>query len=50
MSVKILSFVLTNRAFQSLVVKGLEILAKRTDNTIDDQLVQVVKVKLRLED
>ncbi len=49
MTAQILSFILTNKAFQNLIVQGLEVLASRTDNTIDDQLVRVVKAKLSPE-
>lgn len=50
MTAQILSFVLTNKAFQRLIVQGLEVLATRTDNTVDDQLVRVVKAKLFMEE
>lgn len=50
MVAQVLSFVLTNKSFQRLAVQALEVLAKRTDNTIDDQLVSVVKAKLFMEE
>lgn len=46
MVAQVLSFVLTNKSFQRLVIQALEVLAKRTDNTIDDKLVGAVKAKL----
>lgn len=34
---------LSNTLVQQLVVQGLELLAKRSDNTIDDQVVAIVR-------
>ena len=49
MVAQVLSLILSNKSFQRLAVQALEVLAKRTDNTIDDQLVAVVKAKLSPE-
>lgn len=49
MVAQVLSLVLTNKSFQRLTVQALEVLAKRTDNTIDDHLVAIVKAKLSPE-
>ena len=38
--------VLSNALVQQLVLQGLEALAKRSDNTIDDKVVEVVRLGL----
>lgn len=43
MSAALLFKFVTNAFVQRLVVSGLEELAKRTDNTVDDQVITVVK-------
>lgn len=35
--------VLGNRIAQQIIVVGLETAAKRSDNTVDDQIVSIVK-------
>lgn len=37
---------LSNTLVQQLVLQGLEVLAKRSDNTIDDKVVEVVRLGL----
>lgn len=37
---------LSNTLVQQLVLQGLEALAKRSDNTIDDKVVEVVRLGL----
>lgn len=38
--------ILSNTLVQQLVLHGLEALAKRSDNTIDDKVVEVVRLGL----
>ena len=38
--------VLSNALVQQLVLQGLEVLAKRSDNTVDDKVVLVVRQAL----
>ena len=38
--------ILSNTLVQQLVLQGLEALAKRSDNTIDDKVVEVVRLGL----
>lgn len=35
--------VLSHKLTQQLIILGLETAAKRSDNTVDDQVVQIVK-------
>ena len=42
--------ILSNTLVQQLVLHGLEALAKRSDNTIDDKVVQVVRLGLSNQD
>ena len=38
--------ILSNTLVQQLVLQGLEALAKRSDNTIDDKVVEIVRLGL----
>ena len=43
---QVLIKLLSNALVQQLVVEGLQLLAKRSDNTIDDKVVLVVRQAL----
>lgn len=43
---QVLIKILSNALVQRLVVEGLQLLAKRSDNTVDDQVVRVVQQAL----
>lgn len=43
---QVLLKILSNALVQQLVLQGLEVLAKRSDNTVDDKVVLVVRQAL----